>query len=243
MSNIKIKIMTPSFYAEGLLETLKHIDNAIKSASVVVSADSPLMKNLFAYRNDILDKLSPWIKPLGQVLSQINNGLGTWVINTEDNKYYQFIDTTSRGGGLYVNLIRHNGNVMFETSARVFDKLFRLADPLEVTQHEEFLMNKIGRKTLVSLKGKPDVTSVKVAVTEKTQTPVSKPSIDPSKCEFYMVTCTGQHGSKVRHTSYELAEKEAMRIANVKKHPAWVVGVVAKIEPEVKTTFNVKKSW
>lgn len=56
-------------------------------------------------------------------------------------------------------------------------------------------------------------------------------TIDPFKCEFYMVTCRGINGTKKRHTSYDDAIKEAKRIAKKEDHPAWVVGVVAKINP------------
>jgi hypothetical protein len=48
---------------------------------------------------------------------------------------------------------------------------------------------------------------------------------------FYMVTCRGIKGSVVRHTTYDEAVKEAKRIAKREDHPAWVVGVVAKINP------------
>lgn len=56
-------------------------------------------------------------------------------------------------------------------------------------------------------------------------------SIDPLKCEFYMVTCRGDIGSKKRHTNYDVAIEEAKRIAKLENHPTWVVGVVAKIIP------------
>lgn len=67
---------------------------------------------------------------------------------------------------------------------------------------------------------------------EVEQTSVSAPrTIDPFKCEFYMVTCRGINGSKVRHATYDDAIKEAKRIAKREDHPAWVVGVIAKINP------------
>lgn len=67
---------------------------------------------------------------------------------------------------------------------------------------------------------------------EAEQTSVPTPTtIDPFKCEFYMVTCRGIHGSKIRHTTYDDAITEAKRIAKKEDHPAWVVGVLAKINP------------
>ena len=234
--------MTPSYYVDGLIATLANIDNSIKTLSMVMDDNKPDYRNLLALRESIIEKIEGWASPLGLVLSQKNHGLGTWVINKQSGKYYQFESTTSRQGQLMVNLVRHNGSLEIITDQ--YNKEFRMANPAEVAQHEKFLADKFGRTTLVSVKGKPDIaTSVKVKPTEKMQSPVGKPSIDPSKCDFYMVTCTGQYGSRVRHDNYESAEKEALRVANLKKHSAWIVGVVAKIEPEVKTTFNVKKSW
>jgi hypothetical protein len=62
------------------------------------------------------------------------------------------------------------------------------------------------------------------------------------KCDFYMVTCTGLHGSKVRHTSYEEAETEAIRVAKKRNHEAWIVGVVASVKPVVKTEIKMTPS-
>jgi len=59
----------------------------------------------------------------------------------------------------------------------------------------------------------------------------TKNLIDPQRCEFYMVTCRGNYGSKVRHQDYNDAVKEAKRIARQENHPTWVVGVVKKINP------------
>lgn len=55
--------------------------------------------------------------------------------------------------------------------------------------------------------------------------------IDPKKCDFYMVTVTGEFGAKVRHDNYDNAIKEATRLAKKQNHKAWVTGVVAVIEP------------
>lgn len=63
--------------------------------------------------------------------------------------------------------------------------------------------------------------------------------IDPKKCDFYMVTVTGEHGSKVRHDNYDNAIKEATRLAKTKNHKAWVTGVVAVVEP-IKQEIQVK---
>jgi len=97
----------------------------------------------------------------------------------------------------------------------------RLALKHEVEQHIEF-MNRTGKQYLKPLE-------------------VIKGSFNPNKCEFYMVTCRGQMGTKVRHNTYELAEKEAIRIAGVENHETWILGVVAKVKP--KTTLEVNKRF
>jgi len=233
--------MSPSYFADGVLETLKHVETAIEALKVVVSK-SPELTALYRLRNELQGKIKAFVGTLGLLQSMPNGGVGVWVINTPTNKYYQYLRTEIFRGDTFVHFVRPDGSYNIE--AKSFDKSYRLATPSEVEQHEDFLLKKYGRTSFINVKGKPDVViSVKVEASEKMQSPKAKPSIDPTQCEFYMVTCTGEHGSKVRHARYELAEKEAMRIANVKKHPAWIVGVVAKIEPEVKTTFNVKKSW
>lgn len=56
-------------------------------------------------------------------------------------------------------------------------------------------------------------------------------TIDPKKCDFYMITVTGEFGAKVRHENYYNAIKEATRLAKKQNHKAWVTGVVAVIEP------------
>jgi len=59
-----------------------------------------------------------------------------------------------------------------------------------------------------------------------------KDFIDPKSCEFYMVTCKGTNGAKMRHTNYNVAVSEAQRIANKENHETWVVGVVKKVNPK-----------
>lgn len=58
--------------------------------------------------------------------------------------------------------------------------------------------------------------------------------------EFYMVTCRGVHGAKVRHESFERAVSEAKRIAKKEQHQTWIVGVVATVEPKVEVTTELK---
>lgn len=133
---------------------------------------------------------------------------GTWVIKNQKNTYYQFVSANEHE----VTLFRkgtENKVSFFE-----FTKEFRVANEMEIKQHEAFLHSQVIY---------PVANSYKV---EHKQS-----YIDPKDCEFYMVTCTGVHGSKVRHASYGQAMTEAKRIARKMNHPAWVVGVVAKVNP------------
>jgi hypothetical protein len=133
---------------------------------------------------------------------------GTWVIKSKNNTYYQFVSANEHE----VTLFRkgtENKVSFFE-----FTKEFRVANDAEVEQHQAFLSSQFIY---------PVANSYKV---EHKQT-----YFNPKNCDFYMVTCTGVHGSKVRHASYNEAVTEAKRIARKMNHPAWVVGVVAEVNP------------
>lgn len=61
--------------------------------------------------------------------------------------------------------------------------------------------------------------------------------------EFYMLTCTGEHGSKVRQPNFDVAVKEAHRIAKKQKHRVSILGVVAVVDPiqvEVQTELHIR---
>lgn len=140
--------------------------------------------------------------------------LSEWVILKAKNMYYQFYVHGFNKNT--VGLKRNGVTVWVDTS--VFNAEYRLATPSEVKQHEEFLRTKNIIKT--------DAYKV------KHDKPYS--TFDPTKCDFYMVTCTGLHGSKVRHATYGEAETEAIRIAKKRNHEAWIVGVVASVKPVIK---------
>lgn len=153
------------------------------------------------------------------IVSLPKRGYMTWVIR--NNTYYQFVGFNGRGV-----IISRYGNAT-ELPIQRFNSEYRLAEPAEVKQHEEYLASKSSGKTLIAAIKGEDIKHV----------------IDPMKCDFYMVTCTGQHGSKVRHADYASAEKEAMRISKLMNHEAWIVGVVASVKPitQTQTTFKVTK--
>ncbi len=153
-----------------------------------------------------------------------------WVIEKDTNTYYQFLSRNNVG----VGITRHNATRAIEIND--FNKNFRLAKAIEVKQHKAYLTSK-GIKFLdtplnITLKGESKTRndmSLKTVFNDG----LIKTDFDPMKCDFYMVTCTGQNGSKVRHPDYESAEKEAIRVAKLKEHQSWVVGVVATVKPVV----------
>lgn len=70
----------------------------------------------------------------------------------------------------------------------------------------------------------------------------AKKAFDPNKCDFYMVNIANGNGSKVRHDSYEKAEREAIRLCDTFKTEAFILGVVASVKPveERKVTVVIK---
>jgi hypothetical protein len=142
---------------------------------------------------------------------------GTWVIKKNNNTYYQFVNATDDE----VTLFRKGT----ENKVSFFDfiKEFIVANDSQVEQHEAFLRSQVIYPLTNAYKVEHKHGSVPANSLSK--------GFDPKNCEFYMVTCKGVHGSKVRHGSYELAIKEAKRVARKENHPAWVVGVVARVNP------------
>lgn len=65
------------------------------------------------------------------------------------------------------------------------------------------------------------------------------------KADFYMITVRGDKGSVVRHESYKVAEKEAIRLAKLAQHRAHIMGVVAVVDPviETKVSKNFNDEW
>ena len=153
--------------------------------------------------------------------------LSEWVILKSKNIYYQFY---LHGFNKNTVALKRNGATSW-IDVNVFNVDYRLATPSEAKQHVEFLQT----KKIKSL----DVTNVGFeAYKVKHDKPYS--TFDPMKCDFYMVTCTGLHGSKVRHTTYGEAEADAIRIAKNRNHEAWIVGVVASVKPVTETSQKIE---
>ena len=165
-----------------------------------------------------------------QTLSQIVKGKAwLWVIDDRNNTYYQvsFVSdcsvTLKRYGAIYTV---HFGE---------FNDNYRIASSKEFKQHIEFCTS--NGKVFTDNNAKLTQEFV-----EKFNVPVSlEPTntFDPMKCDFYMVTCRGLMGAKVRHRSYESAEREAIRIAKLNNHETWVVGVVASVKPVEKVVKTI----
>lgn len=178
------------------------------------------------------------------------NAYGTWVIVKDKNVYYQFNRVGESSKLVY---IARNGTDTW-ASIEKFNKDFRLATPSEVKQHLEFLAQK-GLDALVK-KHKPlikpapkwpfTVPPVRIKgdlISFVESINKFKIPFDPMKCDFYMVTCRGLRGAKVRHKTYEEAEQVAIDLAKSENHETWIVGVVASVKPVTETVIKttVKK--
>lgn len=157
---------------------------------------------------------------LGNCLSQIKKEIssikkGTWIII--DSKYFQFSHVSND----IVFLLRYGNQFGFNVFEYTLNS--RLALPSEIDQHIEFMLKN----------NKP---YYKEQVTTQTNS-------NFEKCEFYMITCRGVKGTTVRHNTYEQAEKEAIRIAGLEKHETWILGVVAKVKPQVTVSHVVTKNF
>jgi len=178
-------------------------------------------------------------RPLVNILT---NKQGFWVIEMKTNKYFQFL--YSELG--HVKLERFG--VVFSISVDEFNTSFRIASVNEVKQHIEFLertgkhyirqnfTQKVEQREVYEVHEalvttKLDGMTHSGGLSKLKDIKFESHKIDPKKCDFYMVTVTGEFGTKVRHDNYENAIKEATRLAKKMNHKAWVTGVVAIVEP------------
>lgn len=186
-------------------------------------------------------------KPLSEIVADKPY---LWMIEKITNKYYQFV-----GFGLGDNITISRRGVSYAVSRSHFNNTFRIATSVEIKQHIEHLET-TGRhyikQNFTQRVDQREASEHKVLNLDfaslyqnevlgiDAQKEMSKPcdlsepmvhTIDPKKCDFYMVTVTGEFGTKVRHDNYNNAIKEATRLAKKQNHKAWVTGVVAVIEP------------
>jgi len=167
--------------------------------------------------------------------------MGKWVIgkwtpvtNTFDNVSVNSIIVKKDGGRLYKVTKIENGILFLdgitktrEISIKDLNENFKLASFEQFRQYKNLKARHNAEKTLASWRP------------EANQEPQVKP-FDITKCDFYMLTIRGEHGSKVRHTSYEIATTEAKRLAKHEQHPVYIMGLVAVAELEVEIS-TVKK--
>lgn len=162
-----------------------------------------------------------------------------WVIEKKSNTYYQFKGLSPNETATWLGRHGHTS----PTLTLEFNKEFRLANADEIKQHENFLT--ITNKMFVPRKidNSTGGTTKNVTIFAKEHKEIVKPSFDITKCDFYLVTCRGLMGAKVRHLDYATAEKEAKRISEKENHETWILGVVASVKPVSKTevSFIVKK--
>lgn len=176
-------------------------------------------------------------KPLSEI---VKDKPYLWLIQKETNTYYQFVGFAL---GDDISISRHG--VSYAVSRSYFNSKFRIATSVEFKQHIEHLertgksyieqdfrqrvdqreASEIGIDLYLKLLEQRHNSEYDRMVKDMVHT------IDPKKCDFYMVTVTGEFGAKVRHDNYDNAIKEATRLAKKQNHKAWVTGVVAVIEP------------
>lgn len=163
---------------------------------------------------------------------------GDWLI-TANGVYYQFINRHTRR--MYVSRF----GVITNMPIGEFVTTFRLANEGDIRQHLNYLND--ANKSFISIfnENSADVVSVfplnhgDLKSSELKSTTLSDDFIDVYKCNFYMTTVDGSKGSKVRHFSYKLAEKEAIRLCKLTNETVAILGVVAKVKPIVEISHEV----
>ena len=157
-------------------------------------------------------------------LQLIEDSFGNWVIEIQNNTHYQI---GSCKDSKNLTLVR-NGNSVNVTLAR-FKREFNFATIGEIKRHLSYL-NKTGRTHMII----DDCNGIKseMIFKPKTAKEVLKDIMNIKYCDFYMVSVDGKSGSTVRHTSYESAEKEAVRLCELLNAETFIVGVVASVKPK-----------
>lgn len=72
----------------------------------------------------------------------------------------------------------------------------------------------------------------------KSIVPIEPKVKKPANADFFMVTLKQGYGSKVYHESYEIAEKEAIRLSKQENKKSYILGVVGEIEVIPTTTYE-----
>lgn len=203
-------------------ESIIECNQAINKLNQLTGMQS-VVATIIKVREALVESVKSAI-PLNEMVTK-----GTWIINKYTNTYYQYIGDSIGGK---ISYLKRNG-IDKPIDTKVLNNDYRLADASEVKQHLEFLASKRPNIAKIIL----PIESYKVKHDKNPYTP----TFDPMKCDFYMVTCRGNHGAKIRHKSYAEAETEAIKIAKSENHETWIVGVVASVKPVIEVTTKVNK--
>lgn len=136
-----------------------------------------------------------------------------WVIRKNANKYYQFRNFNFEKNEIVLTRYNEPNTTL---SLNSFNQEFRLADAAEVLQHTKYLEHKQAKL-------------------------VEEKKLDVEKCDFYMLTVTGDSCSKVRHTTFKEATTEATRLAKKMQHKVYILGVVATVDIDVEVNTKLNK--
>ncbi len=121
-------------------------------------------------------------------------------------------------------------------------KNFREATESEVLQHVEFLTRTNGK--FISTPIPCDLSEVKGVIIDFAGglfPPKPEPIVKkPKDADFYCITLKQGRGCTVYHESYDIAEKEAIRLSKQENKKAYVLGVVGVIEAKPTTTYDIK---
>jgi hypothetical protein len=148
-------------------------------------------------------------------LELIDESLGHWVIDSRSNTHYQIGVITKNN-----NVTLHRNDSTINVTFNVFKKNFVFATISQVKSHLKFLASKNQKPIIID--SSPVFSEPKDII---------KDIMNVKYCDFYMVSVDGHGGAKVRHTSYDSAEKEAIRVAKELNAEAFIVGVVASVKP------------
>lgn len=191
---------------------------------------------------------------ISELAEPIQETHGVWFIQKNHNKYYQYIATL----GDTVGLVRHQ--TVSKISLADFKANYLQASSEDVVRHLAYLKSKniSWVENVTEIEPRQFNTKFDLAHLIELASKVIKPSdpkkinlfdyetvdlnniipkrkgFDTTKCDFYMITVGEKEhhvGAKVRHTSYASAEREAIRLCELTKEEAFIVGVVASVKP------------
>jgi hypothetical protein len=158
-----------------------------------------------------------------------------WVIknNPSQPTYYQLVSIV----GKVVTLSRKG--VTKIVSYQDFYRDYVEAKEDQVLQHVKYLTdNKIKFLFVPIPCDTSEVPILNISGTISSIVPIAPKVKKPANADFFMVTLKQGYGSKVYHESYEIAEKEAIRLSKQENKKAYILGVVGEINVVPTTTYE-----